>query len=73
MFRRSAAAGRQTGLADGAEELLKLVAGGKVSARLLQEKGVEVRLNEAKVPQLKERVAQLTAGLPPNDVIARLG
>jgi putative heme-binding domain-containing protein len=59
-----------TGLAGGragAEKLLDAVAAGKASPRLLQERAVEVRLAEAKLPGLKERLAKLTTGLPPAD------
>jgi putative heme-binding domain-containing protein len=51
----------------GAEKLLEAVQTGKASARLLQERAVEVRLNESKVPDLKERLAKLTQGLPAAD------
>jgi putative heme-binding domain-containing protein len=51
----------------GAEKLLEAVAAGKASARLLQERFVELRLEAAKVPDLKKRVAKLTEGLPPAD------
>jgi putative heme-binding domain-containing protein len=51
----------------GAEKLLEAVAAGKASARILQERLVELRLAEAKPARLKERVAVLTAGLPPAD------
>jgi putative heme-binding domain-containing protein len=51
----------------GAEQLLEAVATGKASARLLQERAVEVRLHETKLPNLKERLAALTRGLPPAD------
>src|SRR5262249_27945937 len=40
---------------------------GKASARLLQERPVALRLEQAKVPDLKERLAKLTQGLPPAD------
>jgi putative heme-binding domain-containing protein len=43
------------------------VAAGKASARLLQERAVEVRLAVANIPRLKERIAKLTEGLPPAD------
>lgn len=49
----------------GAEMLLQTVTTGKASARLLQEQGVQVRLNQSKLPNLKERIAKLTKGLPP--------
>jgi len=51
----------------GAEKLLETVALGKASPRLLQERAVEGRLAGAKIPDWKERVAKLTAGLPPAD------
>lgn len=51
----------------GAEELLKAVAEGKASARLLQERTVQARLNESRLPKVAERVAELTNGLPSAD------
>jgi putative heme-binding domain-containing protein len=57
-----------TGLANspqGANQLLEAVATGKASARLLQERAVRVRLDRQ--PKLKERLAQLTQGLPSSD------
>jgi putative heme-binding domain-containing protein len=54
--------------ANGAELLLKTIEEGKASARLLQERAVEVKLNDSKLPMLKERIAKLTAGLPPAEV-----
>jgi putative heme-binding domain-containing protein len=55
------------GSREGAEKLLEAVAGGKASARLLQEPGVAVRLEQTKLPNLKEQLAKLTAGLPRAD------
>jgi putative heme-binding domain-containing protein len=52
---------------EGAEQLLESVAAGKASARLLQERIVILLLENAKVPQLKERLDKLTHGLPPAD------
>jgi putative heme-binding domain-containing protein len=52
---------------EGAEQLLEAVAAGKASARLLQERIVVVLLENARLPQLKERLAKLTEGLPPAD------
>ena len=52
---------------EGAEQLLAAVASGKASARLLQERAVEVKLRATKLPDLKERLAELTAGLPAPD------
>jgi putative heme-binding domain-containing protein len=55
------------GSREGAEKLLELVEQGKASARLLQERVVEVRLRQAKVPNLKDRLVKLTRGLPAAD------
>jgi putative heme-binding domain-containing protein len=52
---------------EGAELLLDTIAAGKASARLLQERGLVVRLEAAKVPNLAERLKKLTAGLPAAD------
>ncbi|MFO0876484.1 MAG: c-type cytochrome [Gemmataceae bacterium] len=52
---------------DGAETLLQAVASGKASARLLQDRGVVVRLEATGLPQLRERLLKLTTGLPPAD------
>jgi putative heme-binding domain-containing protein len=52
---------------DGAELLLATIASGKASARLLQERGLVVRLEAAKVPNLADRLKKLTAGLPAAD------
>jgi putative heme-binding domain-containing protein len=57
-----------TGLAGspaGAEKLLEAVKTGKASARLLQEPAVALRLKASRLPKLDERLAELTAGLPP--------
>jgi putative heme-binding domain-containing protein len=51
----------------GAEKLLEATASGKASPRLLQERSVEGRLAGSKIPDWKDRVAKLTAGLPPAD------
>ena len=55
------------GSAAGAEKLLEAVGAGKASARLLQERFVELRLAGLNLAQLNERVAKLTQGLPPAD------
>jgi putative heme-binding domain-containing protein len=55
------------GSKNGAEKLLDAVVAGKASARLLQERLVALRLKDAKIPGLKERLAKLTRGLPPAD------
>ncbi|MCI0463654.1 MAG: c-type cytochrome [Gemmataceae bacterium] len=51
----------------GAEKLLEAVAAGKASARLLQERPIEARLRQAKLPKLDQRLAALTRGVPPLD------
>jgi putative heme-binding domain-containing protein len=58
-----AMAGQQAG----ADHLLKTVAAGKASARLLQERAIQTKLNESKLPKVAERVADLTKGLPSID------
>jgi putative heme-binding domain-containing protein len=58
-----AMAGQQAG----ADHLLKAVAAGKASARLLQERAVQTRLHESKLPKVAERIAELTKGLPSAD------
>ena len=64
---QSAIAFGLAGSPDGAKLLLDAIETGKASARLLQERPVEFRLNQSKLPGLKERVAKLTANLPPAD------
>ncbi len=49
----------------GVEQLLEAVKAGKASARLLQDPTVKPRLDASRLPRLKERLAELTAGLPP--------
>jgi putative heme-binding domain-containing protein len=49
----------------GAEKLLDAVKTGKASARLLQDPAVKPRLEATRLPRLKERLAEMTAGLPP--------
>ena len=51
----------------GAAKLLDAVGEGKASARLLQERPVQMRLEQSRIPNVKERLAQLTKGLPPPD------
>jgi putative heme-binding domain-containing protein len=53
------------GSRQGAGRLLEAVAAGKASARLLQERWVELQLQ--KYPDLKDPLAKLTQGLPPAD------
>ncbi len=52
---------------DGADQLLKTIAAGKASGRLLQDRTVAARINESKLPKAGERVAELTKGLPNPD------
>ncbi len=49
----------------GSEKLLDAVKAGKASARLLQNPFVKARLEATHLPHLKERIEELTAGLPP--------
>lgn len=49
----------------GAAKLLDAVKAGKASARLLQEPPIRLRLETTHLPHLKERIEELTAGLPP--------
>jgi putative heme-binding domain-containing protein len=55
------------GSKSGAEKLLDAIKAGKASARLLQERAVEVKLVESNLPGWKERVANLRVGLPKAD------
>lgn len=64
----------QTGIAtamagrpEGAEQLLTAVKAGKASARLLQERPVQVKLTDSKLPNVNERINALTKGLPSAD------
>jgi len=56
------------GSREGAEKLLDAVAAGKASARLLQERVVTVGLEQSHLPNLTERLAKLTLGLPRAEV-----
>ncbi|HLW64974.1 MAG TPA: c-type cytochrome, partial [Gemmataceae bacterium] len=55
------------GTREGAEQLLALIEAGKASPRLLQERPIQVRLEQLRLPKWPERFAKLTAGLPPAD------
>jgi putative heme-binding domain-containing protein len=55
------------GSQQGGEKLLQAVTAGKASARLLQEPPIGIRLKQAKIANLTERVAKLTKGLPTAD------
>ncbi len=48
----------------GASQLLELIQAGKASPRLLQDAAVQIRLTRVDLPQWRERVADLTRGLP---------
>src|SRR5262249_42559292 len=52
---------------EGAELLLKTVAAGKASPRLLQERPLVLRLQAARLPDFEARLEKLTRGLPPAD------
>jgi putative heme-binding domain-containing protein len=59
-----------TGLAgskQGAERLLEAVAAGKASPRLLLDPAIAAKLQQTKLPNLAERLAKLTKGLPSAD------
>ncbi len=64
---QTAIAAGLAGSREGGEKLLEAVAAGKASARLLQEKAVETPLLGSKIPDIKDRLAKLTKGLPPAD------
>jgi putative heme-binding domain-containing protein len=63
----SAIAAGLAGTSAGAGQLLDAVAAGKASARLLQEQAVLLKLQQSKLQQLRERLAELTKGLSPVD------
>jgi putative heme-binding domain-containing protein len=52
---------------EGADALLRAIAAGKASARLLQDRSVTIRLESSGVPGVNERIASLLKGLPPAD------
>jgi putative heme-binding domain-containing protein len=51
----------------GAEALLQAIAAGKASARILQNRRVELLLVASKLDKVEERIATLLKGLPPAD------
>jgi putative heme-binding domain-containing protein len=51
----------------GGERLLQAIEAGKASPRLLQDRAVEIRLQNAKIASVNERLKKLTQGLPPAD------
>ncbi|HEX3727703.1 MAG TPA: HEAT repeat domain-containing protein, partial [Pirellulales bacterium] len=55
----------------GGEALLAMIAGGRASPRLVQERAVAMRLRNAKLDKINERIDKLTAGLPPRDARTR--
>ena len=64
---QEAIAGGLAGSAQGAEQLLKAVAEGKASGRLLQVPAISFRLHQAKIANVGDRIATLTKGLPAAD------
>ena len=56
---------------DGAVALLNAIAAGKASARLLQQRPITIGLENAKIPNLDDRMKKLLAGLPPADQTLR--
>jgi putative heme-binding domain-containing protein len=52
---------------EGAEALLAEVQAGRASPRLLQERAIAERMQKTKLADLEERLAALTANLPPAD------
>jgi putative membrane-bound dehydrogenase-like protein len=52
---------------EGAEALLNAIAAGKASARLLQQRPITIGLENAKIPDVADRIKKLLAGLPPAD------
>lgn len=55
------------GTREGGDRLLSTIAEGKASPRLISEPAVHIRLEANPPPELAERRAKLTAGLPPRD------
>lgn len=55
------------GTPQGGDMLLKAVEAGKASPRLLLDRGIELRLRQARVADLARRLPALTRGLPPAD------
>ncbi len=52
---------------EGADALLKAIAAGKASARLLQDRNVTINLESSGLPGVTDRIAGLLKGLPPAD------
>jgi putative heme-binding domain-containing protein len=55
------------GTPEGVDTLLEHIAAGKASPRLLQDPPIVERIKPRLTPQRKERIAELTASLPPAD------
>ena len=55
------------GTREGGDRLLSVIAEGKASPRLISEPAVHIRLEANPPPELAERRAKLTVGLPPRD------
>lgn len=55
------------GSPQGTHKLLDAVAAGKASARLLQDRAIELKLRQSRVGNLDARLAKLTKGLPAAD------
>jgi putative heme-binding domain-containing protein len=55
------------GSPQGSNKLLDAVAAGKASPRLLQERGVVLKLQQARIKGVDDRIASLTKGLPAAD------
>jgi len=56
-----------SGSSMGGTRLLEAVAKGKASGRLLQDREVDVRLRQARIPDIDKKLADLTRGLPAVD------
>src|SRR5262249_20489516 len=55
------------GTPQGGEKLLQAIEAGKASPRLLQDRAIEIRLQNAKIGNVKDRLKKLTQGLPAAD------
>jgi putative heme-binding domain-containing protein len=55
------------GTSQGGDKLLQAIEAGKASPRLLQDRAIELRLQQVKVANVKARLAKLTQGLPAGD------
>jgi putative heme-binding domain-containing protein len=64
---QAAIAAGLAGSKEGTDALLAAVTAGKASARLLQDRTVEVKLKALNLPNLADRLKPLLAGLPPAD------